>query len=85
MTFDFRIRSEENVQKIFQSLLRGNMDQMIPVSPSNGWKNFLVIYYGSDPKIESHISKDFEQKFLKIFRIYQKYYQNNSISTELEN
>ena len=40
---------------------------MIPVSPSKCLKNLLCFYYGSDPKIESHISKDFVQKFLKIF------------------
>ena len=67
MAFDFRIRSEEKVQKIFQSFIRGNRNQMIPVSPSKCLKNLLCFYYGSDPKIESHISKDFVQKFLKIF------------------
>ena len=67
MAFDFRIRSEEKVQKIFQSFIRGNRNQMIPVSPSKCLKNLLCFYYGSDPKVESHISKDFVQKFLKIF------------------
>ena len=67
MAFDFRIRAVVKAQKIFQAFTRGNRNHLIPVSSNKWLENFLYFFFGSDPKIESHISKNFDCSFWCFF------------------